>query len=46
MKEIKKHSVAEEAASSVADGSVAAGGGPKPKRRPRGKGLDPPAGNP
>ena len=46
MKEIKKHSVTEEAASSVADGSVAAGGGPKPKRRPRGKGLDPPAGNP
>ena len=45
MKEIKKHSSAvEEAAASVADGSVAAGGGPKRKRRPRGKGLEPPAG--
>ena len=45
MKELKKHSmVVEEAATSIADGSVAAGGGPKPKRRPRGKGLEPPAG--
>ena len=44
MKELKKHSTAvEEAAGSVADGSVAAGGPAKPKRRPRGKGLEPPA---
>ena len=44
MRELKKHSnVLEEAATSVADGSVPAGGPPKPKRRPRGKGLDPPA---
>ena len=46
MKELKKHSVIEEAASSVADGNLAAGGGPKPKRRPRGNGLDTPAANP
>lgn len=44
MRELKKHSsMVEEAASSVADGSVPAGAPPKPKRRPRGKGLEPPA---
>ena len=44
MRELKKHNnVLEEAATAAADGSLPAGGPPKPKRRPRGKGLDPPA---
>lgn len=45
MRELRKPgSAAEEAAAAVADGSLPAGGpAPKPKRRPRGKGLDPPA---
>ena len=36
-------SAAEEAAGAAADGNVPAGGNPKPKRRARGKGLEPPA---
>lgn len=45
MKELRKSGgPMEEAAQAVADGSVAAGGPkPKPARRPRGKGLEPPA---
>lgn len=44
MKELKKGAAAsEEAAAAVADGHVPSGGNPKPKRRPRGKGLEPPA---
>ena len=45
MRELRKPGGAsDEAAGAVADGSLPAGGSaPKPKRRPRGKGLEPPA---
>ena len=44
MKELRKAtSPSEEAAAAVADGNLPSGGGPKPKRRAKGKGLEPPA---
>ena len=44
MKELRKRSAStEEAAVAAADGSLPAGGNPKPKRRARGKGLEPPS---
>ena len=44
MKEFRKSSAStEEAAVAAADGSLPAGGNPKPKRRARGKGLEPPS---
>jgi len=44
MKELKKAtSPSDEAAAALADGNLPSGGPPKPKRRARGKGLEPPA---